>query len=331
MSRVELAKECRLTGAAITIIVKELLESGKIIENGQRLQRNHQGRKEVLLDLNYNEYLACNINIERDNIHFSLCSLKGIVFKSIKPTKEMMGIEYLRINIERITRGYEHRLVGIGIGVTGAVDEQSGELVNSYGLFPNGLNIKEELGRYFQVPIYVANNVRAQAMAIISMDNRNFLYIKHGPGVGCAIVINGKVLNGHTNKAGEMSQVRISCASDKLEDYLKEDELLAKTHFSTTKELYAAYRVNKQATEVLDECILTMAYCVINMNKLIDPEKIILGGGFFYSQLIYEELYKKLCEIDSEAAEKVELLSEEVNIKSIASARLVFNKVFFEA
>lgn len=330
MSRIELAKECRLTGAAITIIVKELLGSGKIIENGERLQRNAQGRKEVLLDINYDNYLACNINIERDKIHFSLCSLKGIIFESIKPTKEMLGVEFLRINIEHITRGYEERLVGIGVGVTGAVDEESGELVNSYGLFANGLNLKAELGRYFDVPIYVANNVRAHAKAIINEDNSNFLYIKHGPGIGCAIVIDGKVLNGHTNRAAELSQVRIDWEGDILENYIMESKLLAKTRYSCTKELYAAYALDSTTKEILDGCIATLVYCVTTMNKLIDPEKIILAGGIFYNELTYAAFRKALSVSDAETNAKTTLLSEETNIKGTASARLVFNKVFFD-
>lgn len=330
MSRIELARECRLTGAAITIIVKELLASGKIIENGERLQRNVQGRKEVLLDINYDNYLACNINIERDKIHFSLCSLKGIIFESIKPTQEMHSVEFLRINIEHITRGYENRLVGIGVGVTGAVDEESGELVNSYGLFENGLNLKAELGRYFDVPIYVANNVRAHAKAIINEENSNFLYIKHGPGVGCAIVIESKVLNGHTNRAAELSQVSIGCGRDTLEKYILESRLLAKTRYSGVKELYAAYTSDPTAKEILDGCITTLAYCVTTMSKLIDPEKIIVAGGIFYNELTYEAFRKALSESDADASEKTALLSEETNIKGIASARLVFNKVFFD-
>lgn len=330
MSRIELAKECRLTGAAITIIAKELLECGKIIENGERLQRNLQGRKEVLLDINYDNFLACNINIERDNIHFSLCSLKGIILEIKRPTKEMLGVEYLRINIEHITRGYEKRLVGIGVGVIGAVDEENGELVNSYGLFENGLNLKAELSRYFDVPVYVANNVRAHAKAIINDERNNFLYIKHGPGLGCAIVINGKVLDGHTNRAAEVSQVDIGNDGNTLESYILESSLLARSKYSDVKELYAAYATDPKAKQILDTCIAVFVYSVTNMNLITDPEQIIIAGGIFYGELTYEAFRKALAEKNAEIAAKTEVLSEETNIKGIASARLVFNKVFFD-
>ncbi|MDD4315879.1 MAG: ROK family transcriptional regulator [Clostridia bacterium] len=330
MSRIELAKECGLTGAAITIIVRELLDSGKLLENGERMQRNPQGRKEVLLDINYSGFLACNINIERDRIHFSLCSLKGIILESISHTVEMLGIEFLRINIERITRGYEDRLLGIGVGVTGAVDEETGELLDASGLFPNGLNLREELGRYFEVPIYVCNNVKAHAKAIINDENKNFVYIKHGPGLGCAIVVDGVVLNGHTSRAGELSKVRLSSSFAALEPLVMEVNLLAKTQYHSIKELYDAYLSDSCAKVVLDDGIKTLVYCVINMCRLIDPENIIIAGGMFYNEPTYVEFRKQLSARDSEVSAKTVLMSEETNIKGVASARLVFNKLFFE-
>ena len=73
MSRLELAKETGLTTASITVLVKDLMACGAIIESGS-VQRNKSGRREVLLDINYKELRVANITIESDKIYFSICN-----------------------------------------------------------------------------------------------------------------------------------------------------------------------------------------------------------------------------------------------------------------
>lgn len=71
MSRLELAKYTGLTSAAISVLAKALLEDGLIIETGS-VQRNKSGRKEVILEINYDELRVANVTIESDKIYFSI-------------------------------------------------------------------------------------------------------------------------------------------------------------------------------------------------------------------------------------------------------------------
>lgn len=333
MSRVALAKKSGLTGAAVTIIVKNMLEEGYLIENGKRLQRNNQGRKEVLLDINYENFLACNINIEKDKIHISLCSLKSIIREEILVVSTPDGlIDNIIYAIKKVISGYEKCVLGIGAGVIGTVDEEKGIIINSYGLFQNNYNLKAVLYQNFNMPVYISNNVRAHAKAIIDDNNKNFLYIKHGPGLGSAIVNNGNIITGFNNMAGELGHTVVDSNSFKsLEENISENQLfnLYKNKINNINELYELYGEDKSITDTLDDCINKLVISIVNTVTIIDPEKIIVSGGLFDNEKTYTAFQEKYDLAGYKYIYKIQKLPKTINIKGIANSRLVFNKEFF--
>jgi len=116
MSRIALSKALGLTGAAITMLVKELFEEGMLLDCGEKLQRNASGRKEVLIDINYDVLTAFGINIESDKIHFALCTPKKVIKEEIRSTSELFNaedkVEYL-YNIISNFPAYNTKPLGI--------------------------------------------------------------------------------------------------------------------------------------------------------------------------------------------------------------------------
>lgn len=337
MSRIALSKRLGLTGAAITVLVKELLEEGILIESGMKLQRNASGRKEVLIDINYELLVAYGINIERDYVHFALCTPKKILFEETRSTDELINAlnkeEYLfsvlsKIPLEKATP------LGVGIGVSGFLDN-SGILVDTDGLFDKNYDITQKLGALINLEVFALNNVRAQARAIIDAKFNDFLYIKHGPGLGAAIIYGGNILKGADNRAGEIGHTIVypEKQSDAvtLEEYLAEKQLL-KDYFKITgkayriSELYSYYEVDDSVTEFLNERLNALKSNIINAVALLNPETVIVSGGLFDNDKIFAVLKNQLvtdCKI------KLTRLANNVKIKSVAGARLVFDKLLF--
>jgi predicted NBD/HSP70 family sugar kinase len=347
MSRVALAKECQLTGASITILVKQLLEEGIVIESGIKLQRNSSGRKEVLIDINYDSFLAVNVNIESEKLHISLCGLKNIYAEQIISTDEMLKssdkVKFLSDKITEIIGDKKDKVLGVGIGVIGVVDDKSGVLVNSYGLFEKNYKLKDELEKLLKMKVFVSNNVRAHAKSIISDKETDFLYIKHGPGLGCALIIKGNIVKGANNQAGELGHTIVDyngeqCKCGKkgcLEIYISEKRLLEKykksVYFTgTISEMYNLYRNNEIATEILDDCIFKLAYSIVNANTLINPKMIIVSGGIFDNPRTFNALREKLEVISSDNPINIYQLDKNIKIKAMANARLVFDNLIFK-
>lgn len=339
MSRLTLATTCGLTGAAMTVLIKEMLAEETVIET-ERIQRNQTGRREVLLDINYNKFFAIGINIEEDYTYLSIGKLnqlqdiESFLTDDLKPDI----LESLITKLEGLLEKYQTKtIIGIGVGVVGLVDENSGIVLNSYGLFPENYQLKALLARRFSYPIYLSNNVRSQAKALINDESTDFLFIKHGPGVGASLVINGEVVEGFYNRAGELGHTVVDingelCKCGKrgcLEVFLREKNIrqkYAKLSGKTVniKDIYQAYPNEELIKMIIDECLEKMAIAIDHASALTDPLYIFTSGGIFSYPAIYEELLNKINQIDSKLSKRFRNINQEKQLKAMGSVNLVF-------
>ena len=159
------------------MIIKNMLEDQTVLEKG-KAESTGRGQKETLIDINYEKFLAASVNIESDKLHFALCRLDNIKKKLVCDTSILYSgspIARIRKRINEVIKGYEDKILGLGIGVAGYVDERAGIVKTSYGLFKENFELKE-LEKFYDFKIVVTNNVKAQAMALIDDDNTNFIH-----------------------------------------------------------------------------------------------------------------------------------------------------------
>ncbi|HEX6706828.1 MAG TPA: ROK family protein [Albitalea sp.] len=102
-------------------------------------------------------------------------------------------------------------VIGIGIGVPGPVDFESGQLVNP-PLMPewDAYSIRDDLRTDFSAPVFVDNDVNVMALGELWRMQRglqNFLVIKVGTGIGCGIVCHGQVYRGANGSAGDVGHI----------------------------------------------------------------------------------------------------------------------------
>jgi glucokinase len=100
-------------------------------------------------------------------------------------------------------------LVGIGIGVPGFIDMETGTVVHSPNL-PGWVNfpVREEIERRLQTQVILENDANAAAMGEKWLGaGRNFddmIMYTLGTGVGGGIIQNGRIWHGMTGMAGEL-------------------------------------------------------------------------------------------------------------------------------
>ncbi len=98
--------------------------------------------------------------------------------------------------------------VALGIGVAGQVERETGVVRFAPNLgwrdVPLGARLKERLG----VPVYVTNDVRAATwgewMHGAGVGTRDLVVLFVGTGIGGGVVVDGHLLEGATNAAGEL-------------------------------------------------------------------------------------------------------------------------------
>lgn len=100
-----------------------------------------------------------------------------------------------------------HDLTSIGLGVPGTADSATGVVVYAPNLFWRNVEIVPAIEAAFRVPVFIAQDTRAAAwaeyVAGAGRGMRGIAAVTLGTGIGCGMVIDGRIFHGALNTAGE--------------------------------------------------------------------------------------------------------------------------------
>ena len=104
-------------------------------------------------------------------------------------------------------------LVGVGIGAPEA-NYYTGTIDHPANLKWDFVNLVEEMGRYYPLPIATTNDANAVAIGELlfgaGKGMRDFIAVTLGTGVGSGIVANGELVNGFDGMAGELGHLPVT-------------------------------------------------------------------------------------------------------------------------
>ncbi|NBH10565.1 ROK family protein, partial [Amycolatopsis sp. SID8362] len=106
------------------------------------------------------------------------------------------------------------RLVAAGIGLPGPVSFAEGMAV-APPIMPgwDRFNVRDHLGGLWGCPVAVDNDVNAMALgerhAGVARSTDDLMFVKIGTGIGCGIVLGGKVYRGVAGTAGDIGHIRL--------------------------------------------------------------------------------------------------------------------------
>lgn len=309
MSRADLARHTELGLSTITYIVEELISDGLVVETGSGASSG--GRKPILLEFNGSVAAVVGIKIEPTRILFSRMNLLGKIKEKFavelpaEADSEMLN-ELLINNISCLVEGEgKAPLVGIGIAVSGLVDQNQGKVLYSPILAWDDFDFSP-VGRHFGVPLLVENDANAFALAQVWTGmvphHSSFLGVTVGVGVGLGIVIDGQIFRGEYGGAGEFGHLVIQhegtpcycgqrgCLEMYASDYFVLSE--ARRHIAlgvptmlgdpaalTIEEVYAAAEQgDRVAQAILTKQGQNLGIGLKNLVNLFNPAAIILGG-----------------------------------------------------
>jgi predicted NBD/HSP70 family sugar kinase len=105
---------------------------------------------------------------------------------------------------------------GVGVVVPGMVDHVTGRVLHAPTLGWQNVDIREPLARAIGLPVHIENSGRACALAQ-SWEARNLaapvgdlVYVSVSDGVGVGVMINGELVRGRHNIAGEFAHMPLS-------------------------------------------------------------------------------------------------------------------------
>lgn len=132
----------------------------------------------------------------------------------VGPERCLDRVEALFDELCQATDPLPGNLWGIGIGVPGPVEFQSGRPI-SPAIMPgwDGYPIRERFAARYGAPVWVDNDVNILALgewrAGVAMDHDNVVVLKIGTGIGAGIISDGRLHRGAQGSAGDVGHIQV--------------------------------------------------------------------------------------------------------------------------
>ncbi len=192
--------------------VAELIAEGLVVEAGQR-EDSRPGKPATLLDLNRNAYQILGVDLsEAGTFRGAVLDLDGAIqHREQVSTEGATGEDATALVIaltERLVAAATLPILGLGVGSPGVVD-LAGVVLTAPNLGWHGVALQGILESKFSVPVVVANDANAAALAEHSFGDADsdMMLIKIGAGVGAGLLLDGVPLFGSRFAAGEIGHV----------------------------------------------------------------------------------------------------------------------------
>ena len=219
ISRADLARRMGVARGMVTPLVNELLEEGLIYEGSTG--NPPRGRKPTLLHVRSHDRLAVAVDVRFSQTHVMLCDFSGRMIAlerfATPGTPEALVAE-MAARIRRMQQ--DHRAAGecegIGLVVPGMVDRRTGKLVHAPTLGWRDVDLGGALSAEMGMEVHTERDAIACALAQMWLGPKegnaqdSFVYLTVSDGVGAGLVVNGVVVRGHRDAAGEFGHIPLS-------------------------------------------------------------------------------------------------------------------------
>lgn len=232
-----------------------------------------------------------------------------------------------------------HDFEGIGLGSTGPLDLDTGQILECPQL-PNMhyFPIRDTVQDHFRIPVFLNNDanclIYGESLFGAGKGKSNIVGFTLGTGLGCALVIDRKLINGATGTAGEVwiSPYRTGI----IEDIVSGSGVtkIYKALSGINRSSFEIYRLAEQgdqfALQTWREFGEHLAVPLSWSINIIDPDIVILGGSItaaypYFKDSMMDLLRKHICPVPGQKT-KIELVKLGESAGFIGAACLVLQK-----
>ena len=240
-SRIAIAKQLDLDKSTVTKIVGYFIELGLVREVGLGNPGPNGGRKPIYIEIIKEVFCVGGIEINPERVVCCLLDLHGTVLfqyqEDLNPEvfekNHLNGVfsnAYKILSSEAEKRGIA--LIGIGVGIPGLVNSESGIINNSEPLMIyKPCSFSELISGCPDIPVFIENDARCCCHGELMMNNsplvKNMIFLlteyrlrqpvsdsKKNLSIGMGIVMDGKIVKGPEGYAGEFRSLFLDQSAD---------------------------------------------------------------------------------------------------------------------
>jgi predicted NBD/HSP70 family sugar kinase len=313
MSRADLARMMDVRRGAVSLIVTDLLRDGLLFEGatGEAVR----GRKPTFLYVDSRRRAVIAADIRATETFLMLADVLGNPLSGVStfPTDRDPAkvVATLAARIARLLADHPEVMAcdGVGVVVPGMVERATMRILHAPTLGWRNVDLHEALTQASGLPVQIENSGRACALAQAwaMRDDRtgtagDLVFISVSEGVGVGVIIQGEMLRGRHNIAGEFGHVslsldgpRCSCGANGCwEAYVSNRATLAR-YFGrqaeppgpvraeqqrfTMEDLIARARAkDAKAAAALEATARYLGLGLASVINALDPARVYIGG-----------------------------------------------------
>ena len=318
ISRTDISKITELNIVTVSNYVNHYIKKGLVVEG--ELDESTGGRKPILVELNPKAGYIVGVGLNMLSTVGVLVDLEINVITELKheriPENSEAVIERMVDMAAEIIDKAEidhSKIVGVGVGVPGIIDERGRTIRWPQSLGEKDLSvclsIKDTFEKRLNIPTFVENDANAAVLGEkwlgLDRDVRHMLYMFSGVGLG--ILINGEIYRGATGAAGELGITSYKASKENAHDIATQlgrwemdigmvrlaKERLQKGESSILKDMMGGdiKRLNFKdivrgvkekdalSLKVVEQAGTDLGKKIAFLVNLLNPEIVVIGGG----------------------------------------------------
>ncbi|MEX2982358.1 ROK family protein [Streptomyces sp. C36] len=301
LTQAEIARATGLSAATVSNIVRELKDGGTV----EVTPTSSGGRRARSVSLSGDAGIVVGVDFGHTHLRVAIGNLAHrVLAEEAEPldvdasaAQGLARAEYLVKSLIAAAGISPDKIVGVGLGVPGPIDVESGVL-GSTAILPGwaGTNPRDDLAARLGVPVHVDNDANLGALGELvwgaGRGAADLAYIKVASGVGAGLVINGQIYRGPGGTAGEIGHITLDesgpvcrCGNRGcLETFTAARYVLPLLHSAHGADLTMARMVqlahdgDPGCRRVIADVGRYIGSGVANLCNLLNPSRVVLGG-----------------------------------------------------
>jgi predicted NBD/HSP70 family sugar kinase len=221
LSRVALARRLGLSSGAVTKAARPLIEMGYLEELAATERTGPgAGRPASPLAIRSDCEFFVGVKITGDELIGVVCDLRAQILTSAHRRLPEPGVDHVLTQLGELVDdlldgpgGYRARTRRLGLAVSGDVDHTTGLVRYSPFLQWHDVSLRERAEKITGLTVTVENDVKALTIAEHwfgeGVGAESFALVTVGAGIGCGLVVGGRLISGSHGVAGEIGHIGI--------------------------------------------------------------------------------------------------------------------------